>query len=620
MKKTISLVLAIAMLFSMNVGATAENIKGLSASNEELDSLEFLSSNVISTERNSGITVLDNNCEMLADCGVEVEIVDNLPDFNDGLIASLNTDTEVYESYASVEKEINLGNVLSHSGIEISSEAVILNGIIVAFEDISISALSLSSENEINGIYSKFGNVSINVEHGSFEGIIYAPEGRVSISGRDFCLNGNIVAKDVDVFSETFEYEYSQITNRMCNILSSIELGLIKTKDELYGEYYSELDCEKLAIQAIMANIEEARQGNEENINLSAPIRIYDADDKISHYGYNFSIVNRSINGGVIVGAHSKTNLVEYVGTNMNFREDCRIYCFSGGEIYYQDENGYSMLNGERISLEEFGKYKIEKSAYYLNLQNDLLETLEKANKNTISVIEDSSLANEGLTAVLSNVHYDGTDDTAYGYGGIKDVKKYLKSRYGGTPESLGRSKYLIMSTSTMSGISGKSVNNCSVVAITRVLNYYRSQKGKTRIDSNISTIYGEVEKIAVKYGYTDSDGLGATKINNVTSDALKHYGYDSTCKGVYVWSFENQVKSEVDAERPVVMNIARGYYGNHSVTVAGYCVYETNGKEYPFIYIVDGWAASYRYIDYNAFAKDLVTSGFGSFNTTIVK
>lgn len=34
----------------------------------------------------------------------------------------------------------------------------------------------------------------------------------------------------------------------------------------------------------------------------------------------------------------------------------------------------------------------------------------------------------------------------------------------------------------------------------------------------------------------------------------------------------------------------------------------------------VDSWEVGYRYIDYNAFAYDLASSGFGSFNTAVVK
>jgi len=67
-------------------------------------------------------------------------------------------------------------------------------------------------------------------------------------------------------------------------------------------------------------------------------------------------------------------------------------------------------------------------------------------------------------------------------------------------------------------------------------------------------------------------------------------------------------------------MNVLRGYYGNHSITVVGYKIYKKGLDSYPMIKVSDGWEGSYRYIDYDAFAYDLVTSGFGSFNTIEVK
>lgn len=75
-------------------------------------------------------------------------------------------------------------------------------------------------------------------------------------------------------------------------------------------------------------------------------------------------------------------------------------------------------------------------------------------------------------------------------------------------------------------------------------------------------------------------------------------------------------------------MNIARGYYGNHTVTVCGYAVYKRTKKilgikttkTYNMIEVYDGWKTTKRYIDYSAFAYDLATSGFGSFNTVTMK
>lgn len=75
-------------------------------------------------------------------------------------------------------------------------------------------------------------------------------------------------------------------------------------------------------------------------------------------------------------------------------------------------------------------------------------------------------------------------------------------------------------------------------------------------------------------------------------------------------------------------MNIARGYYGNHTVTVCGYAIYKRTKKylgikttkTYNMVQVYDGWSTSKKYIDYSAFAYDLITSGFGSFNTITMK
>ena len=268
--------------------------------------------------------------------------------------------------------------------------------------------------------------------------------------------------------------------------------------------------------------------------------------------------------------------------------------------------------------MDEFERYKAAKSSYALNLNEKLLEQLEVANSSVISELNQNQGEPVNIS-LLSSTHYEGTDDNAYGYGGIKNITTYLKDRYGGTPTVSDSGKSLSINTMTMSTVSGKSANNCSLVAISKVLYYYRIYQNMTGIDATIYDIYDVVEDIAVGYGYNDTDGTFPTKINNIMHDAFAHYGYNASCNGVYIWSFNNEIKSEIGAKRPVVMNILRGYYGNHSITVAGYSVYKTNNTEYPMVKVVDGWETGYRYVDYNAFAYDLATSGFGSFNTAKV-
>lgn len=133
---------------------------------------------------------------------------------------------------------------------------------------------------------------------------------------------------------------------------------------------------------------------------------------------------------------------------------------------------------------------------------------------------------------------------------------------------------------------------------------------------------------VAVKHGYTLDDGTNPLKINNIIDDVLKRFGYSkSYSDGIYLWDFTDNVKKEIDAGRPVIMNIARGYYRNHTVTVCGYKIYKSKHKvafvsytkTHQLIQVYDGWERSVRYIDFEAFTN-LISSGFGSFNTVIMK
>ena len=217
---------------------------------------------------------------------------------------------------------------------------------------------------------------------------------------------------------------------------------------------------------------------------------------------------------------------------------------------------------------------------------------------------------------------YNGQETGAYGYGGIVDCSKYLKDRYGGNI-TVYQQKALSMSAITMNELENNA-NNCILTAITRIFDYYQ-RNGYSNIDSTINNIYDKVKKVAVKYGYTNKKGTWPTKINNIVNEVADNYGYEkSKCNSIYVWSFNNEVKKEIDAARPVIMNITTGYYGNHSVTVCGYKIYRKKKTLFNFVYyqyyymiaVYDGWTDEIRYIDYNAFAQ----SNLGSFSKIKMK
>lgn len=614
MKKIVCLVLCALLVIPASTyayAATNENSVKEEIVRQQLNAFQKATTAEIHNIAYPNILVCGEELALLS-ADFSAESVEQLPNFKDGLIANLDTDTEISSSYnLQEERNAALNNLLSISDISVLAWSVSISNSVIAAENIEIESFFLETSGGLGVVYSMNGDIYLNVKDGTYTGVIYAPNGKVTISGDKFHLNGTIIAKNVYIESSDFTCSYDENVNYLCNLLDATDFNLINDVNDLYGVFFENIDYEQLARYAIMANLEAIEY---EDVVLSKPIEMYDANDVVSNVGFNFTAGETQ--GYVVLGTHSKTPLVNIFSEDAALNASDDIYCFSNGEIYYKSGNNYSTTTGIEISASEFEQYKTERSAFTLNLSVDLLEQVSFANLNVVEQLDDLDFS----VSLLSATHYEGTDDKAYGYGGIKNITTYLKDRYGGTPTVSDPGDSLILNTYTMSTVSGKSANNCTLVAISKVLYYWKTQKNKSDITGTIGDIYSVVEEIATDYGYNDTDGTFPTKINNIMLDVFDHYGYDSTCRGIYIWSFDNEVRDEIDSERPVLMNILRGYYGDHTITVAGYSVYKINNTEYPMIKVVDGWESGYRYIDYNAFAYDLATSGFGSFNTAVVK
>ena len=205
-------------------------------------------------------------------------------------------------------------------------------------------------------------------------------------------------------------------------------------------------------------------------------------------------------------------------------------------------------------------------------------------------------------------------------YGGISNITKYFMEQYGQRGVLVKRGKSIVMNQQSMETISGRRTRNCSVVAVTRVLDYYRRTKQIPGVPEDIKETYKVVEEIAESYGYTDKFGTMPFFISGITKEAFAKYGVKAKCRGVYIWTFEKQVVKEISEGRPVIMNIARGFYKDHTIVVAGYGIWRVGDKLYPMLRVIDGWKSGYHYIDYEAFAKDISQSIFGSFNTIVIK
>lgn len=162
--------------------------------------------------------------------------------------------------------------------------------------------------------------------------------------------------------------------------------------------------------------------------------------------------------------------------------------------------------------------------------------------------------------------------------------------------------------------------NNCTLVALNNIANYYASNmqnatnvmnikdainmQNATSSSCNISTDvkerYKQIRDIAVRVGYDGEHGIFVLKnrrfANIFCKDILK--GIKAKGRTHYFISYKRAIKS-IDEGRPFLLSIASGYYFNHTVAVYGYANYINNrtGKCYTFLMLRDGWHNACRYL-----------------------
>lgn len=184
----------------------------------------------------------------------------------------------------------------------------------------------------------------------------------------------------------------------------------------------------------------------------------------------------------------------------------------------------------------------------------------------------------------------------------ICDLYKYVSEKYGkGWTESACGSVEGKVETFLLRDLEyGK--QNCTLAAITRLFAFHRDNSGKKDIPES-NKLYGDIKEIAKVFGYSGDKGTNPTKINNIINYLLLKYGYAGKGFSTYIWDFKT-VKREIDKGKPLILNIAFGYYRDHSVSVVGYSEF-TKGKGVfkrtkKFIKVYDGWTNLNRFVDYS--------------------
>lgn len=186
------------------------------------------------------------------------------------------------------------------------------------------------------------------------------------------------------------------------------------------------------------------------------------------------------------------------------------------------------------------------------------------------------------------------------GYAGIVDPEAYVNDRYHGS--------WTLKRTVRIQGVPvllqrefehGK--NNCTLTSITAVFRFYRDQ-GFDHIPEDVNQIQQDVRDIAIANYFKDEKGTPPTRIATIVTKLWKRYGYEGHGSSRYLWKWST-FERELIAGRPFILNMANGFYKNHSVTGVGYLLFEKPGfPDVVLLQVLDNRVKEVRYIDFNEF------------------
>jgi len=197
-----------------------------------------------------------------------------------------------------------------------------------------------------------------------------------------------------------------------------------------------------------------------------------------------------------------------------------------------------------------------------------------------------------------SDKNFRGQAENAFGYGGIFSSFLYVNHRYG-PGWQVDRTRTVLLTLDNFRQDRWNDDRNCVLASITRIFAFYRDVHEMSVIPRN-NTLYRHIRDIALQHGYRPMWGTPPTRIDNIMNDMLSHFNLDGSVR--HHLTTLAYAKRELDAGRPFLLNVATGFYANHTVTVTGYRTYTRGNETKTFLSVYDGWTEQLRFIDFHAF------------------
>ncbi len=174
----------------------------------------------------------------------EIQKTDNLLELECGLMFMLDSDSKSisngYFGGTTIETE---SNIYSSDVYSASGSTAKVNHTVITEKNIYLSSENIYGENAI--LYSKSGDISINCNVlTDFKGIIYAPNGTVTLNGENVTIEGAIIAKEIYVQANNFTI------NKNDNVATSIDNFEYTKIDKLMGLYaYQDEETSEIVLE-----------------------------------------------------------------------------------------------------------------------------------------------------------------------------------------------------------------------------------------------------------------------------------------------------------------------------------------------------------------------------------
>lgn len=262
----------------------------------------------------------------------------------------------VYGGYTSFNNTVLSGDMIVNGDVGIySSICSTENSVIVATGNIQMGLENIQSSNEgFLFMCSEKGNIQINAMDSELNGILYAPNGYVMITG-NLHLNGRIIAKQINYYGSNLTVTASEDDLSVLDCLNELDEPVITCNEEVIENHVLELSLldndwiSKVKDEDIEWIVSDVETGESLIENTDYFVLLEDTNKKISIVFLN--------EGTYEISANIKYRKKEYIAAKeitVNNDETAVADCITD-DYYLRDENGKANINITDMSFSPDG-------------------------------------------------------------------------------------------------------------------------------------------------------------------------------------------------------------------------------------------------------------------------